>query len=239
MSHHALQAHVEQRRRGLRFTAHVEKSLVAALGDHHRRVDSFAHVQRRRLRHRWNDTGRARSERRGGHMRWPARERRATVALKPHASKAAHASPPANASPAPDFDLPKATGAIATAAAAAASQINTCCEPCVPDGRNQHQTEQPARPQWNRPCWPRRPHPSIARDPRVRRRGSQRQWKARAPQQRRRENSTDDARQVEIEVEPGTGRKPRIHGPTGQHIRERECGPGDRDGQQNLASGQR
>src|SRR3984957_10518385 len=61
-----------------------------------------------------------------------------TVALKPHASKAAQASPPANARPAPDViflkitGFLKTTGAIAITAAAAANQINTCCEPCVP-----------------------------------------------------------------------------------------------------------
>src|ERR1700683_4775411 len=55
-----------------------------------------------------------------------------TVALKPHANKAAQASPPANAKPAPDVTFLKTTGATATTAAAAASQISTCCEPCVP-----------------------------------------------------------------------------------------------------------
>src|SRR5580658_9348297 len=55
-----------------------------------------------------------------------------TVALKPHASKAAQASPPANAKRAPDVTFLKTTGAIAITAAAAANQINTCCEPCVP-----------------------------------------------------------------------------------------------------------
>ena len=41
----------------------------------------------------------------------------------------------------------------------------------------------------------------------VRRRGGQRQRKARAPQQRGRENGADAARQVQIEIEPGIERR--------------------------------